>query len=129
MAFAFSTPLREKIMKTLKIYDPAMCCSTGVCGPDVDTELVQLANFLKNLDACRVKVERFNLSQEPAEYTKGAVAEALKEKSADALPFVMIDDEVISSGGYPELGKLAGLLGTNEISMEVPDCTGCCGCD
>lgn len=115
-------------MKTLKIYDPAMCCSTGVCGPDVDTELVQLANFLKNLDQCSVKVERYNLSQEPAEYTKEPVAGVLKEKGTDALPFVMIDDEVISVGEYPELDKLTSLLGTSEISMEMPDCSGCTGC-
>jgi hypothetical protein len=116
-------------MKTLKIYDPAMCCSTGVCGPDVDTELVQLANYLKGLDACAVKVERYNLSQEPVAYTSGPVAEALKDKGTEALPFVMIDDEVISSGTYPDLEKLTGLLGTSEVSMEMPDCSGCCGCD
>jgi hypothetical protein len=23
-------------MKTLEIFDPAMCCATGVCGVDVD---------------------------------------------------------------------------------------------
>lgn len=37
-------------MKTLKIYDPAMCCPTGVCGTNIDTKLVQLANFLNTLD-------------------------------------------------------------------------------
>ncbi|WP_372797990.1 arsenite efflux transporter metallochaperone ArsD [Pontiella sp.] len=115
-------------MKTLKIYDPAMCCSSGVCGTDVDTELVQLANFLKNLDPCSVKVERYNLSQEPAEYTKGTVAETLKEKGTGALPLVMIDEEVISAGEYPDLGKLAELLGASNVSMDVQDCSGCSGC-
>lgn len=116
-------------MKNLKIYDPAMCCSSGVCGTDVDTELVQLANFLKNLDQCSVKVERFNLSQEPAEYTKEPVATTLKDKGTDALPLVMIDGEIISTGEYPDLGKLSGLLGANDISLEMPDCSSCCGCD
>ena len=116
-------------MKTLKIYDPAMCCSTGVCGPDVDTELVQLANYLKNLDESAVKVERYNLSQEPAAYTTGIIADTLKEKGTDALPLVMIDDEVISSGGYPDLVKLTGLLGTAEVSLDMPDCSGCSGCN
>jgi hypothetical protein len=116
-------------MKTLKIYDPAMCCSTGVCGPDVDTELVQLASFLKNLDESAVKVERYNLSQEPAAYTANeTVAAALKEKGTAALPLVMIGDEVISSGGYPDLGKLTALLGTTEVSLDMPDCSGCSGC-
>lgn len=115
-------------MKTLKIYDPAMCCSTGVCGPDVDTELVQLATYLKNLDEVAVKVERYNLSQEPAAYTTGTVAEVLKEKGTDALPLVMIDDEVVSVGAYPELSRLSCLLGTGEGSLDMPDCSGSNGC-
>ena len=116
-------------MKTLKIYDPAMCCSSGVCGTDVDTELVQLAGFLKNLDAESVKVERRNLSREPAAYTAGPVAAALKEKGVAALPLVMIDDEVVSVGEYPALDQLASLLGATEVSLEVPDCSGCSGCN
>lgn len=115
-------------MKTLKIYDPAMCCSTGVCGPDVDIELVQLASFLKNLDPCSVKVERYNLSQDPAAYTAGPVADALKGKGTDALPFVMLDDEVIASGSYPALDQLTALLGSGEVSLDVQDCSGCSGC-
>lgn len=115
-------------MKTLKIYDPAMCCSTGVCGPDVDPVLVQLASFLKKLDASVVTVERYNLSQEPAAYTTGAVADVLKEKGMAALPLVMVDDEVVSAGAYPELGQLACLLGSGEVALEVSDCSGCSGC-
>jgi hypothetical protein len=116
-------------MKTLKIFDPAMCCSTGVCGPDVDTELVQLASFLKNLDETAVKIERYNLSQEPAAYTSNeTVAAVLQEKGVDALPLVILDDEVISTGAYPALEKLSGLLGTTEVSLDMPDCSGCSGC-
>ncbi|MBT8045551.1 MAG: arsenite efflux transporter metallochaperone ArsD [Pontiella sp.] len=116
-------------MKTLKIYDPAMCCSTGVCGPDVDTELVQLAGFLKNLDENKVRVERYNLTQEPAAYTTNeSVADALKKKGTDALPLVILDDKIICSGEYPDLEKLSGLLGTSDVSLDVPDCSGCSGC-
>lgn len=116
-------------MKRLQIYDPAMCCSTGICGSDVDPKLVQVANFLKNLDACRVKVERFNLSQEPAEYAKEPVAGILKEKGTAALPLTLVDGEVVASGEYPELGELSKLLGTSEVTFEVQDCSGCSGCN
>ncbi len=118
-------------MKTLKIYDPAMCCSTGICGPDVDPVLVQLASFLKNLDASVVTVERYNLSQEPAAYTANeAVAAALKEKGTDVLPLVFIDDEQISSGGYPDLHNLSALLGSAQtVNLDMPDCSGCSGCN
>ena len=115
-------------MKILKIYDPAMCCSTGVCGPDVDPVLVQLAGFLKNLDASAVKVERYNLSQEPAAYAANqAVAAALKEKGTSALPLVFIDDDLVSSGAYPDLNELAAQLGTTQ-AIDVTDCSGCKGC-
>jgi len=115
-------------MKTLQIYDPAMCCSTGVCGPDVDPVLVQLVGFLKNLDASAVQVERYNLSQEPSAYTANeAVAAALQERGIDALPLVFIDGEQISSGEYPDLEQLASLLGTVQ-TLDVTDCSGCKGC-
>ena len=96
-------------MKTLKIYDPAMCCSSGVCGPDVDPELVRLATFLKSLDESAVTVERYNLSQEPGAYTANAA--------------------VASSGSYPELGDLSALLGASRtVNVDMPDCSGCSGC-
>ncbi|MEH0164871.1 arsenic metallochaperone ArsD family protein [Roseateles microcysteis] len=28
-------------MSTIQIYDPALCCSSGVCGQEVDASLVQ----------------------------------------------------------------------------------------
>ena len=115
-------------MKTLKIYDPAMCCSTGICGPDVDPVLIQLAGFLKELDAASVKVERYNLSQEPAAFTaSAAVTAALQEKGTQALPLVYLDDELISSGTYPDLNELASRIGTLR-TLDVTDCSGCTGC-
>ncbi len=117
-------------MKILRIYDPAMCCSTGVCGPDVDPVLVQLAGYLKKLDETTVKVERYNLSQEPAAYTANeAVAAALKETGTAALPLVFVDDELISSGSYPDLNELTALLGAGQaVTLDTPDCSGCTGC-
>jgi hypothetical protein len=32
---------------TIDVYDPAMCCNTGVCGPDVDDFLADFANDVK----------------------------------------------------------------------------------
>lgn len=30
-------------MKTIQIFDPALCCSSGVCGPETDPALVAFA--------------------------------------------------------------------------------------
>lgn len=36
-------------MKKMIIFEPAMCCSTGVCGPGVDPELLRVSTVINNL--------------------------------------------------------------------------------
>jgi len=99
-------------MKTLKIYDPAMCCPTGVCGTDVDTKLVQLANFLTTLDKSKFEVNRYGLTTEPAEYVSNTeVARILKEEGVDSLPLFFVDDELVFSKDYPTVPQLSSKLG------------------
>jgi hypothetical protein len=50
-------------MKTIQIFDPALCCSSGVCGQDVDQALVSLAADLDWAKQQGVVIERFNLAQ------------------------------------------------------------------
>ena len=99
-------------MKVLKIYDPAMCCPTGVCGTEVDTKLVQLANFLTSLDKEKFEIHRFGLSSEPSEYvTNEEVTRILKEEGVDSLPLIFIDDELVFSKDYPSVPALSSKLG------------------
>ena len=99
-------------MKTLKIYDPAMCCPTGVCGTDVDTTLVQLANFLSSLDKQKFEVSRFGLTTEPAEYVSNKeVARILNEEGVEALPLVFVDEILVFKGEYPAVPALSKELG------------------
>ena len=118
--------VQESLVATLKIYDPALCCSSGVCGPSVDDKLVVLAGFLKGLDASEVKVERYNLAQQPAAYVDNpAVAATLKDRGTDALPLFYVDDELVWSGSYPSVEKLAELL--NMDASASSDSGSCCG--
>lgn len=99
-------------MKTLKIYDPAMCCSTGVCGTDVDPKLVSLANFITTLDKNVIAVERYELSSTPAAYVENKeVARILNEEGVDSLPLFFVNDEVVFKGEYPEIPVLSSKLG------------------
>ena len=99
-------------MKTLKIYDPAMCCPTGVCGTDVDTKLVQLASFLSTLDAAKFEVNRYGLTTEPSEYVKNSeVTRILNEEGVDSLPLFFVDDELVFSKDYPTVPALSAKLG------------------
>jgi hypothetical protein len=90
-------------MKTIQIFDPAMCCSTGVCGPDVDPELVQVAGFLRDLAEAGVKVERYNLSQQPIAFAQHAEVKALlQSEGVEILPLIFVDGELVLKGSYPD---------------------------
>jgi AhpD family alkylhydroperoxidase len=102
-------------MKTIEVFDPAMCCSTGVCGPSVDPALVRFAADLDWLSGQGVTVERFNLAQQPGAFAeRELVSEALRAKGEECLPLVLADGVVVSEGGYPSRAELAGIAGIAE---------------
>ncbi len=97
---------------SLAVYDPPMCCSTGVCGPDIDPKLVQFAADLGWLAEKGVKIDRFNLAQSPLAFAENdLVRAALTEKGEAALPLVIIDGKVAASGAYPSRAALAARTG------------------
>jgi len=98
-------------MATVQVFDPPMCCTTGVCGPEVDPALARFASDLEWLKSSGFEVARFNLSQEPAQFVaNAAVAEAMQKRD-DALPLVLLDGKIVAQGAYPERSALAGLVG------------------
>jgi hypothetical protein len=98
-------------MSKVQVFDPPMCCSTGVCGPQVDPALVRFAADLEWLKANGVAVERFNLSQEPAAFVGNpVVAQAIRGRD-DALPLLLVDGKIAAQGSYPAREVLAELVG------------------
>lgn len=98
-------------MKTITVYDPPMCCSTGVCGPDVDPTLPRFAGMLSQLANCGVKVERYNLSQEPMAFAQNQNVRAeLERGGTESLPMIYIDGKLEWKGQYPETAELAMLV-------------------
>jgi AhpD family alkylhydroperoxidase len=95
-------------MAKLEVFDPPMCCSTGVCGPSVDPALAAFAADLSWLADQGVEVERHTLSQEPQAFAeRDLVRELLAERGDDALPAVLVDGELRSSGRYPSRQELS----------------------
>jgi hypothetical protein len=96
----------------IKVFDPPMCCSTGICGPSVNPELVRFAADLDWLKGEGVEVRRANLAQQPFDFTGDpAVHAALKAKGVDVLPIVKVAGEIRSQGRYPTRDELAGWAG------------------
>jgi sulfur carrier protein ThiS len=88
-------------MKTIQVYDPPMCCSTGLCGTEIDPALVSFAALLTQLGQKGVKVERYNMGQQPMAFVKNPTVKALLDKeSTQALPLILLDGEVYLKGRY-----------------------------
>ncbi|WP_035179960.1 arsenite efflux transporter metallochaperone ArsD [Alkalihalobacterium bogoriense] len=97
----------------IEIFDPAMCCDTGVCGPNVDPELTRVATAIYMLQQQGISIVRYNLTSEPQAYVdQKEVTQLLEEKGTDSLPIVIVNDKVEKIGEYPtneELAKWTGL--------------------
>lgn len=99
-------------MAKLQIFDPAMCCSTGVCGPSVDPALPRFTADLEWLKSKGIEVERHNLAQEVANFTSNPVVKtALNSRGSKCLPLVLLDGGIVSEAIYPTRDQLARLTG------------------
>ncbi|TVR16696.1 MAG: arsenical resistance operon transcriptional repressor ArsD [Balneolaceae bacterium] len=93
---------------TIEIYDPAMCCSTGVCGTDIDDTLADFANDVKWIKSQGVEVKRYNLAQEPEAFKMCVpVLTYLQKEGSEVLPIIIVNGEMVSQGGYPDRKKLS----------------------
>ncbi len=102
-------------MTAVRVFDPAMCCSSGVCGPSVDPQLARFSADLDWLKAQGVSVERFNLAQQPAAFAEDqTVRSTLETKGQAGLPVVKVNGEIKSSGVYPSRSELSSWAGVGE---------------
>lgn len=96
----------------LEVFDPPLCCPTGVCGPSVDPELVRFNSDLAWLSQQGVGVERFNLAQQPQAFAANPqVADLLGRTGVAALPLVLCEGKVVTTGSYPSREALATAAG------------------
>lgn len=117
-------------MKTIQVYDKPMCCSTGVCGPQVDPVLPRFAADLAWLKSQGHQVERFNLAQQPAAFVQNSeVQQLLASQGTDCLPVITVDGRIVSRHEYPSRDTLAMWTGTEAASEVQPVVSGgsdCC---
>ncbi len=97
-------------MKKIAIYEPAMCCPTGLCGVGVDPELLRISTVVNNLKNRGIVIERYNLNSAPQEFVTNKTAnEFINSSGVEGLPITVIDGEIWIKGRYPtndELSKL-----------------------
>ncbi|MCX8075264.1 MAG: arsenite efflux transporter metallochaperone ArsD [Clostridia bacterium] len=88
-------------MSKIQIFDPAMCCSTGVCGPSVNPQLLRVATIINNLKQKGIIIERYNLNSNPKAFVDNTnVNELLKTNGVEILPITVVDGVVIKTKEY-----------------------------
>ena len=98
------------------IYDPAMCCSSGLCGPTLDPVLVKMNDAVLSLKKQGIEVERFNLAQQPKAFMDNTkIAELLHKNGKKVLPVIMINGGVFRTGEYPPYEDLCRALGIEPL--------------
>jgi hypothetical protein len=108
---------RSAARADIEIFDPPMCCPTGLCGPTLDQTLLDVDEMVLDLQAEGIRVERYQMTSDPHAFLRNAEVMALvRERQMDALPITVVRSRVIKAGAYPALSEVrAALNGASDV--------------
>lgn len=125
-------------MATIAVFEPALCCNTGVCGEDVDQNLVTFTADMAWLGEQGATITRHNLANDPLAFAHNESVRGFLEIAGSAgLPLVLVDGVTVATGRYPtrtELAHWAGLdnpaavpAGAISLGLAENGSDSCCG--
>ena len=94
----------------IEIYDPPMCCPSGLCGPSIDPALLDIneavLRLTKEYDG-KVTIERYLLSQQGQKFMQvPEILNLLKREGVSVLPVTMINGKIVKQKSYPTYEEL-----------------------
>ncbi|MEL7654510.1 MAG: arsenite efflux transporter metallochaperone ArsD [Bacillota bacterium] len=93
--------------KIVEIFDPPMCCPTGLCGPFLDQTLLNVNEMILTLQSRGVMVKRYQMASDPNAFLNNkSVIELVRKNQISALPITVVNGNIIKSGGYPSLADV-----------------------
>jgi arsenite-transporting ATPase len=105
---------------TIAVFEPALCCNTGVCGEDVDQNLVTFTADLAWLLEQGASITRHNLANDPLAFAHDEAVKSFLEIAGSAgLPLVSVEGVTVATGRYPTRAELAGWAGL-EAAAAMP---------
>ncbi|WP_419055141.1 arsenite efflux transporter metallochaperone ArsD, partial [Phascolarctobacterium faecium] len=114
--------------------EPAMCCSTGLCGVSVDPELLRLSTVISSLQKNGVEITRYNLTSAPMAFVNNKeVNRLITEKGVEVLPITVVDGAIVKTKAYPTNDEIISLLQVprsylGEQKTSAPKKNGGCNC-
>lgn len=115
--------------RELELYETAMCCETGVCGPSVDEQLIAVREDLRWAQSQGASVTRHNLTSDPDAFVANPKVTGLMQAFGDkALPVLVIDGEIAAHGHYASRDELTALLAGQPARTAPAEKSSGCGC-
>jgi hypothetical protein len=113
----FDAMTTQQTHADVELFDPPMCCPTGLCGPTLDETLLDTNEKILKLKGTGITVERYQMSNQPNAFMSNPdVMRLVREKQMDALPITIVRGKVLKVGGYPTLDEIQAALNKEAIS-------------
>ena len=109
-------------MTELTLYEEAMCCSTGVCGPDPDDELVEVSAALDQLEDAfdDLEVSRANMQHNVDQFLETQrIYDRVQEDGTSILPITVVNNEIVAEGEYLSYDELTAAVGERATPQEA----------
>jgi arsenite-transporting ATPase len=117
-----ATDKQQARVPSIQVYEPALCCNTGVCGEDVDQRLVEFTADLNHLTEHGAAITRHNLANDPQAFAADETVRAFLEVAgSEGLPLTTVDGVTVMTGTYPTRDQLLRFAGLAEEPAVVPD--------
>ena len=115
-------------MNSVRVYEPALCCNTGVCGPELDQALVTFTADLNAVRTAEADIARFNLAGDPFAFAENpVVVNFLQTAGPDGLPLTLVNGATVMTGRYPSRDELLRFAGLEAARSTLPMADSCCG--
>lgn len=99
----------------IELFDPPMCCPTGLCGPTLDQTLLDVSDMILALQAGGWSVERYQMTSHPHKFINNPnIMRLVREKQMAALPITTVGGQIIKVGTYPTLSEVQAYLSQSE---------------
>lgn len=108
----------------IQIFEPALCCNTGVCGTDVDPALITFTADLNYLHSKGIDIKRHNLANDPLAFAENQTIKSFLEISgSENLPLTLVDGTTVMTGKYPTRDQLEKYAGVTKSPAAFPELT------
>ncbi len=101
----------------VEIFDPPLCCPTGMCGPTIDPVLLDVNEMIVTLQSEGIPVARYQMATHAQAFVNNKeVFRLIREKQLAALPITVVRGQILQVGAYPTLAQVRAALNGHENS-------------